>query len=99
MGLSAALTSVTAGVLHAWNEGRHADFVAGCAEVDALARLTFHEPMDDYVRRMGWVAAWQGLLPGDVCVGKHRGSGLDADARRSLVESLDETFGHWRTAS
>jgi 4-hydroxy-tetrahydrodipicolinate synthase len=68
LGIAAALPAWSRAVLDTWTDGDHAGFVAASARLDALARLTFCEPMEGYVQRMAWVAAWQGILPAEVAV-------------------------------
>jgi 4-hydroxy-tetrahydrodipicolinate synthase len=99
MGISAALTSLGVRALRGWRQGRYAEFLDAAAEVDALARLTFHEPMAGYVRRMGWVAAWQGLLPDEVVVDPGSEGRTVAGERESLVAALDRTFGRLRRSA
>ncbi|MFC0532432.1 dihydrodipicolinate synthase family protein [Phytohabitans kaempferiae] len=65
VGLAAAATPVTAAVMRAFGEGRHGDFLAASARLDALAAATFTEPFDGYVRRMLWIAAAEGRLPAE----------------------------------
>ncbi|MEQ4204762.1 dihydrodipicolinate synthase family protein [Actinopolymorpha sp. B9G3] len=63
LGLAAALPDWSVAVLEAWTRNDLPAFVAASARADALARLTFLAPMEAYVQRMAWVAAWQGILP------------------------------------
>jgi 4-hydroxy-tetrahydrodipicolinate synthase len=63
LGLGAALPDWSVAVIDAWERPDLATFVAASARADALARLTFRAPMEAYVQRMAWVAAWQGILP------------------------------------
>lgn len=68
LGLAAALPHWSAAVVDAWTRHDLPAFVAASARADALARLTFRAPMEAYVQRMAWVAAWQGILPDEVAV-------------------------------
>lgn len=88
LGIAAALPDWSAAVLDSWTDGDHAAFVAASARLDALARLTFREPMEGYVQRMAWVAAWQGILPVEVAIDPF-GPPLPEAERRRLVHSLD----------
>jgi 4-hydroxy-tetrahydrodipicolinate synthase len=54
---------------------------------DQLARATFVEPMEGYIRRMLWVLAEDGIIPDEAChdpIGPH----LDADERRRVVNAV-----------
>jgi 4-hydroxy-tetrahydrodipicolinate synthase len=62
LGLAAALPAWTVAVHDAWTAGRYDEFVATSARLDQLAALVFREPMEGYVQRMAWIAAWQGIL-------------------------------------
>jgi 4-hydroxy-tetrahydrodipicolinate synthase len=63
LGLAAALPHWSVAVVDAWSRQDLPAFVAASARADALARLTFRAPMEAYVQRMAWLAAWQGILP------------------------------------
>jgi 4-hydroxy-tetrahydrodipicolinate synthase len=65
VGIAAALPALTVAVLDAWNRKDFAAFVDASARLDALAGLTFREPMEGYVQRMAWAAEWQGILPAE----------------------------------
>ncbi len=67
VGIAAALPKVTVDVLRAWTERRHADFVTASGVVDALGALAFRAPVDTYVQRMAWLAAWEGRLSAELC--------------------------------
>lgn len=62
IGLAAALPAWSVAVHEAWTLGRYDEFVAASGRLDRLAALVFREPMEGYVQRMAWVAAWQGIL-------------------------------------
>jgi 4-hydroxy-tetrahydrodipicolinate synthase len=62
IGLAAALPSWSVAVNDAWNDGRYDDFVAASSRLDRLAAVVFREPMEGYVQRMAWLAAWEGIL-------------------------------------
>lgn len=88
LGIASALPDWSAAVLDAWTRGDHAAFVTASARLDALARLTFREPMEGYVQRMAWVAAWQGILPAKVAVDPF-GPPLPDAEQQCLVHDLD----------
>ena len=67
VGVAAAVPRVTTDVLDAWTQGRYPDFVAASRRLDALAALVFRSPVDSYVQRMAWLAAWEGRLPRNLC--------------------------------
>jgi 4-hydroxy-tetrahydrodipicolinate synthase len=67
VGIAAAVPRATTDVLDAWTRRRYADFVAASGRLDALAALAFREPVDGYVQRMAWLAAWEGRLPRNLC--------------------------------
>ncbi len=89
LGIAAALPDWSATVLDAWNDRDHDRFVAASLRLDALAQLTFREPMEGYVQRMAWVAAWQGILPRDVAFDPF-GPALPGGERDRLVSALDQ---------
>ncbi|MGW0227664.1 dihydrodipicolinate synthase family protein [Actinopolymorpha singaporensis] len=92
LGIAAALPAWSAAVLDSWTRGDLPEFVRASARLDALARLTFREPMEGYVQRMAWVAAWQGLLPADVAFDPYAPP-LPAGERATLLERLDALAG------
>lgn len=87
LGIASALPEWSVAVLDAWTRGDHASFVAASVRLDALGRLTFREPMEGYVQRMAWIAAWQGILPSDVAVDPF-GPPLAADERERLLTAV-----------
>ncbi len=92
LGIAAALPAWSAAVLDTWTGGDLAEFVRASARLDALARLTFRDPMEGYVQRMAWVAAWQGLLPAEVALDPYAPA-LPAGERASLLKQLDALAG------
>jgi 4-hydroxy-tetrahydrodipicolinate synthase len=89
VGIAAALPAWSAEVLDTWTRGDHAGFVASSIRLDALARATFCAPMEGYVQRMAWLAAWQGILP--ATVGRDPfGPSLSGDEHDQLVRTVDE---------
>lgn len=67
VGIAAAVPKVTTEVLDAWTQHRYADFVKTSRRLDTLAALVFRSPVDSYVRRMAWLAGWEGRLPKALC--------------------------------
>jgi 4-hydroxy-tetrahydrodipicolinate synthase len=86
VGIAAAVPQVTVEVLDAWLERRHSDFVTASIRADALGALVFRSPVDTYVQRMAWLAAWEGRLPRDLC---HDPMGTTEDEDRFLEAVLD----------
>jgi 4-hydroxy-tetrahydrodipicolinate synthase len=86
VGIAAAVPQVTVDVLDAWLKQRHSDFVAASTRADALGALVFRSPVDTYVQRMAWLAAWEGRLPRDLC---HDPMGTTEDEDRFLGAVLD----------
>jgi 4-hydroxy-tetrahydrodipicolinate synthase len=86
VGIAAAVPQVTVEVLDAWLKQRHSDFVAASTRADALGALVFRSPVDTYVQRMAWLAAWEGRLPRDLC---HDPMGTTEDEDRFLGAVLD----------
>lgn len=92
LGIAAALPEWSNAVLDTWVRRDHSGFVAASERLDALARLTFREPIEGYVQRMAWVAAWQGILPDHVAFDAY-GPGLPAAEREHLLRALDQLTG------
>jgi 4-hydroxy-tetrahydrodipicolinate synthase len=67
VGIAAALPRLTVDLVNAWTRQRHSDFIAASGLLDAVAALVFRSPMDTYVRRMAWLADWEGRLPAALC--------------------------------
>jgi 4-hydroxy-tetrahydrodipicolinate synthase len=59
---------------------------------DHLARATFVEPMEGYIRRMLWVLAEDGIVPDEAC---HDPTGprLGADERHRVVNAVRSLDG------
>lgn len=86
VGIAAAVPGVTVDVLDAWTDRRHAEFVTASARADALGARVFRSPVDTYVQRMAWLAAWEGRLPRSVC---HDPMGTTEDESRFLASVSD----------
>lgn len=89
VGIAAALPALTVAVLDAWTRKDFAAFVDASARLDALAGLTFREPMEGYVQRMAWAAEWQGILPAEYANDPY-GPPCDPSEREALRAALDE---------
>lgn len=63
VGIAAAAIDLSRAVLEAWTAGDAARFVAASERLDRLAAVTFKAPIEGYIQRMLWVAAWEGLIP------------------------------------
>ncbi|TMR94289.1 dihydrodipicolinate synthase family protein [Nonomuraea basaltis] len=63
VGIAAASVGVTAAVLEAFRGSGLRAFEEASGRLDRLARATFTEPMEGYVRRMLWLAAAEGRVP------------------------------------
>ncbi|MBO0746274.1 MAG: dihydrodipicolinate synthase family protein, partial [Candidatus Dormibacteraeota bacterium] len=50
-------------VIEAWRAGDAAGFVVASERLDRLAAVTFKAPIEGYIQRMLWAAAWEGLIP------------------------------------
>lgn len=87
VGIGAALPDWTVEVLDAWRQRDYPRFVAASQRLDQFAAATFREPMEGYVQRMAWVAAWQEILPEHLAVDPY-GPALDAGERTALVTEL-----------
>jgi 4-hydroxy-tetrahydrodipicolinate synthase len=86
VGIAAAVPGVSVDVLDAWTAGRHADFVTASRRADALGAAVFRAPVDTYVQRMAWLAAWEGRLPRGLC---HDPMGTTEDEGRFLDSVRD----------
>jgi 4-hydroxy-tetrahydrodipicolinate synthase len=63
VGIAAAAAPLSVRLLDTWFARKAADFLDASARIDALAAATFHAPIEGYVQRLLWVAAWEGLIP------------------------------------
>lgn len=88
VGIASALPSWSVAVLDAWMAGDHSTFVAASQRLDALAQLTFREPMEGYVQRMAWTAEWEGIMPASAAYDPY-GPPLPASEREQLWKALE----------
>lgn len=65
VGIAAAAVPLSVAVTDAWFGGDAAAFLTASARLDEFAAATFHAPVNGYVQRMLWAAAWEGLVPGE----------------------------------
>ena len=63
VGMGAALTGLTSGLVAAFGAGDWPRFVRLSAACDRLGAAAFAEPVDGYVRRMLWLLAVRGVIP------------------------------------
>lgn len=63
VGIAAAATELAGAVVDAWTSQDAARFVEASGRLDRLAAVTFKSPIEGYVQRMLWVAAWEGSIP------------------------------------
>lgn len=91
LGIAAALPEWSTAVLDAWTRGDHPAFVRASIRLDGLAAATFREPLEGYVQRMAWIAAWQGILPDEYAVDPH-GPALSLGERDALLDHLERQF-------
>jgi 4-hydroxy-tetrahydrodipicolinate synthase len=63
IGMGAACTSLQARLLETHRQGPAEEFLALSRQVDDLARVTFHAPMEGYIQRMLWCLVHQGVIP------------------------------------
>ncbi|MBI4027918.1 MAG: dihydrodipicolinate synthase family protein [Verrucomicrobia bacterium] len=67
IGMGAACTKLQADMILAHREGKAARFLKLSRKVDALAEVTFIQPMEGYIRRMLWALALSNIIPMDAC--------------------------------
>lgn len=65
VGIAAAATELSLAVVEAWTAKDAARFVEASGRLDRLAAVTFKAPIEGYIQRMLWVAAWEGSIPED----------------------------------
>lgn len=90
VGIAAAATHLSKAVVDAWTGRDAAGFLAASERLDRLAAVTFKAPIEGYVQRMLWVAAWEGSIPREAAYDPY-GPGLperDRAAVHRVLESL-----------
>ncbi|MFF0448333.1 dihydrodipicolinate synthase family protein [Streptomyces sp. NPDC004609] len=91
VGIAAASVGLTTAVLDAWRAGDHTAFVRASDRLDRFAEVTFHAPIEGYVRRMLWAAVWEGLIPESAACdpyGPVVGGEVEARERGAVVRCL-----------
>jgi 4-hydroxy-tetrahydrodipicolinate synthase len=63
VGIAAAQVELSAAVLRAWTAGDSSGFLDASERLDRFAAATFYAPIEGYVQRMLWAAAWEGIVP------------------------------------
>ena len=63
IGMAAACTTLQAGLLRAFRDGRSREFLTKSSLVDDLARHTFLDPMEGYIQRMLWCLVHERVIP------------------------------------
>ncbi|MET7464732.1 dihydrodipicolinate synthase family protein [Nonomuraea sp. NPDC005501] len=97
VGIAAAAVEVTAAVLDAFRGDDLRAFHEASDRLDRLARVTFTEPMEGYVRRMLWLAAAEGRIPGSHAHDPY-GPPLPADKHAQEHAEVVRHRGRVRTA-
>ena len=62
IGMGAACTTLQAGMMKAYYDGRAEEFMKLSRAVDRLSQATFVPPMEGYIRRMLWALVHQGVI-------------------------------------
>ncbi|MFE3659561.1 dihydrodipicolinate synthase family protein [Streptomyces sp. NPDC059165] len=93
VGIAAARVPLTSAVLDAWRAEDHGGFVRASARLDAFAAATFRAPIEGYVQRMLWAAAWEGLIPEEVAHDPY-GPRLPSSEREAVVTCLEVLAQH-----
>lgn len=84
VGIAAAAVPVSARLVNAWFYQDAAEFLAASTNVDRLARAVFRAPMEGYVQRMLWLAAYEGMIA-DEAANDPFGPPLGGDERDSIL--------------
>jgi 4-hydroxy-tetrahydrodipicolinate synthase len=88
VGIAAAQVELSAAVLRAWTCGDHAGFLVASERLDRFAAATFYAPIEGYVQRMLWAAAWEGLLPWSAACDPY-GPALPSSERDLVIRCLE----------
>jgi 4-hydroxy-tetrahydrodipicolinate synthase len=89
VGIAAAAPALSLAVLDAWTAGDAAGFLAASERLDRFAAVTFRAPIEGYVQRMLWAAAWEGLIPEELAHDPW-GPPLPASERTAIERTLAE---------
>ncbi|MFQ6045829.1 MAG: dihydrodipicolinate synthase family protein [Gemmatimonadales bacterium] len=91
VGIGAACTDASAGLLRSWYSGDLGAFHELSARVDAFAARTFCRPVDGYVQRMLWALEADGVLEYETW--DPFGPKLDASDRDRVVRAVRDLRG------
>ncbi|GAA2800463.1 dihydrodipicolinate synthase family protein [Kribbella solani] len=89
VGIASAQVELSAAVLRAWTAGDHTEFLTASDRLDRFAAATFYAPIEGYVQRMLWAAAWEGLIPAASAHDPY-GPELPASERDLVIRCLEE---------
>lgn len=91
VGIAAARVELTTAVLDAWTkrDDDPAAFLRASNRLDRFAEATFHAPIEGYVQRMLWAAAWEGLIPATAAHDPYGPRPADGEQQR-VVDVLEE---------
>lgn len=92
VGIAAAVPELSLRPLQTWRSGDSAAFLAASARLDRFAMATFRAPIEGYVQRMLWAAAWEGLIPERLAHDRY-GPGLPGPERVAVERCLEELIG------
>ncbi|SDM00840.1 dihydrodipicolinate synthase family protein [Nonomuraea jiangxiensis] len=85
VGIAAASVETTAAVMRAFEGDDLRGFEKASARLDRLAAATFTAPMEGYVQRMSWLAAEEGLIPGEYAYDPYGPALPDGERARVLA--------------
>ena len=91
VGMAAAVPELSLAPLRAWEQGHHREFVEASSRLDRFAAATFRSPIEGYVQRMLWAAAWEGVIPA-ASANDPFGPRLPAGERELVERTLDDLF-------
>jgi 4-hydroxy-tetrahydrodipicolinate synthase len=91
VGIAGAVPELSLTVLESWVAQDAPGFLAASGRLDRFARATFCAPIEGYIQRMLWAAAWEGLIPEELAYDPH-GPKLPATERRQVEEALEEVI-------
>lgn len=87
VGMGAAVPDLQADLLRSWASQEWERFLHLSERCDRLARATFVEPMEGYIRRMLWAAAADGAIPPEACDDPW-GPALSASERTAVEQAV-----------
>lgn len=89
VGIAAAAPHLSATLVRGWTRQDLPAFVEASARLDRFAAATFFAPIEGYVQRMLWAAAYEGLIPADAAHDLY-GPGLPESERLRVHAVLAE---------